>query len=262
MLRCLAVFLVIANGALADVLVTGATGRTGSLMYKKLKGSGLGNVRALVHSADHARSALGCNACDESEGIYVADVRDASTLSKAFKGVNTLVDAVGAHGDEDEKTIEAIEWLGVQNQMTALLDGGKDGKRVLMFSSMSTTPAKQHNKILFYKAKAEAYVVEQGVPFTIVKPCGLSEDEGSQREILISHDDTEDWFQHGFYMIPRADIVTVAAASLSTPPADKVRFDICAKLPGSGSLDKAALAQVLKEAAEQPWKPPSASVVV
>lgn len=262
MLRCLTAALMISNGALADVLVTGATGRMGSLMYKELQGSGLGKVRALTHSADHARSVLGCTACDESEGIYVGDVTNASTLPNAFKGVDTLVIAVGAHGNEDDKTIEAIEWTGVQNQMKALLEGGKDGKRMLLFSSMSTTPAKQHNKVLFYKAKAEAYIVQQGVPFTIVKPCGLSEDEASQRKILIGHDDTEDWFQNGFYMIPRSDVVTVAAAALTTPPTDKVRFDICAQLPGSGSLDKDNLAEVLKEAGEQPWQPPTSGVVV
>jgi len=230
-------------------------------MFKKLQQAKTGKVRALVHSIDHARYALGCKACDESEGIYLADVTNASTLSKAFAGVETLVDAVGASGEElSNKTIEKLEWFGVQNQMEALLKEGKEGKRVLYFSSMDTTPAKQHNAILFYKAKAEAYLVEQGIPFTIVKPCGLSLDEGNKREILIGHDDTEDWFQQGFYMIPRADVVTIAAALLSSPPADKVRFDMCAKLPGSGSLDN--MAHILKEAAAQPWKPPTQSVIV
>lgn len=259
MFKCLVAALALSHGALADVLVTGATGRMGSLIYKKLQESKLGQVRALTHSADKARSVLGCDKCDESEGIYVGDVTDASTLGAAFKGAYTLVIAVGAHGTEDEETIKAIEWTGVQNQLKALLAGGSEGKRVLLFSSMSTTPAKQHNKILFYKAKAEAFIVQQGIPFTIVKPCGLSEDAGDERSLLVGHDDTEDWFQNGFYMIPREDVVAVAAAALTTPPADKVRFDLCSKLPGSGHQD---LAETLKEAAEQPWQPPTVGIVV
>lgn len=251
----------VAQMASADagtVLVTGATGRMGALMYQALKAAGL-QVRALTRTADRAREVLGCQACDESEGIYLGDVTDKSSLGEAFKGVDTVVIAVGAHGNEDEATIKSIEWTGVKSQMEELLSGGSEGKRVMLFSSMSTTPAKQHNKVLYYKAMAEAYIVQQGVPFTIVKPCGLSEDDGNEREILVGHDDTEPWFGEGFYMIPRADVVAVSAAALTTPPSDKVRFDICSKLPGSGSLD---IPKILKEAAAQPWQPPTAGVVV
>ena len=50
-----------------SVLVTGATGRTGSLIYKQLQGSAGVSVRALVRHRDDARTKLGCTACDESE---------------------------------------------------------------------------------------------------------------------------------------------------------------------------------------------------
>ena len=55
------------------VLVTGAGGRTGALIYKQLKDMGVENVRASVFSLDKARSQLGCNKCDASEGIYVGE---------------------------------------------------------------------------------------------------------------------------------------------------------------------------------------------
>lgn len=48
------------------VLVTGATGRTGSLVYLRLKQLEI-PVRALVRNASKAREMLGCTACDEAE---------------------------------------------------------------------------------------------------------------------------------------------------------------------------------------------------
>lgn len=257
MFRVLAV-LSLSHRASATVLVTGATGRTGSLMYKALTDAGE-HVRALTRTAEKASDILGCHACDESDGIYLGDVTNVSSLANAMKGVDTLVIAVGAHGDEPDDVVDSIEWTGVKNQMEALLSGGKDGKRVVLFSSMSTTKAKQHNHVLFDKARAEKYIVEQDIPFAIVKPCGLSDEAGHERELLVGHDDTEPWFGEGFYMIPRADVVSVAAAALMSPPTDKLRFDLCSKLPGS---EPSAIKDVLQEAAKMPWQPPDSLVVV
>ena len=53
------------------VVVSGATGRTGSLLYLALRGSGIA-VRALVRNASKAKEMLDCGACDEeavSRGI-------------------------------------------------------------------------------------------------------------------------------------------------------------------------------------------------
>ena len=46
------------------VVVSGATGRTGSLLYLALRGSGIA-VRALVRNASKAKEMLDCGACDE-----------------------------------------------------------------------------------------------------------------------------------------------------------------------------------------------------
>jgi len=227
-------------------------------MYKALQDAKV-DVRALVHSADKAKAVLGCEKCDESEGIYLGDVTNKNTIQGAFNGVDTVVIAVGAHGDEPDDVVDKIEWYGVKNQVETLLAGGKDGKRIVLFSSMSTS--KPHNHVLEDKAKAEKYIIEQGVPYTIVKPCGLSEDAAGDRELLIGHDDVadaNDWFNIGFYMVPRADVVSVASAALLSPPADQMRFDICAKLVGSGPADVKAAVQE----AGKPWAGPTQMVVV
>lgn len=235
----------------ATVLVTGATGRTGSLLYRAFKEYGSSPVRALVRNLTEARERLGCSACDESEGIFVGDVTNASSLPAAFAGVQQLAIAVGVHGTEPEKLVKAVEWLGVKNQMEAFLRSGAAGKRVALISTMgTTTPPTSANKVFFYKLLAESYVSSVGVPFSIVKPCGLCDDAGGERHLMAGHDDSENWFSEGFYMIPRADVANVTAMAMLHAPADAMRFDLCAKGPASGSSDF----QELLQAALLPWQ--------
>ncbi|CAK0811588.1 unnamed protein product [Prorocentrum cordatum] len=206
-------------------------------MYKVLREAKV-DVRALVHSADKAKTALGCKRCDESEGIYLGDVTKKDTIQGAFNGVDTVMIAVGAHGDEPDDVVDKIEWYCVKNRVDTLLVAGKDGKRIVLFSSMSTS--KPHKHVLEDKARAEKYIIEQGVPYTIVKPCGLSEDDAGDRDLLIGHDDVadaNDWFKTCFHKVPRAHVVSVASAALLSLPAGQMRFDICAKLAGSGPAD-------------------------
>merc|ERR1712139_470705 len=69
----LAIVALIPQGAASagTVLVTGATGHTGSLVYKGLLKAGVKNVRALTRTVEKAREVLGCTACDASDGIFV-----------------------------------------------------------------------------------------------------------------------------------------------------------------------------------------------
>merc|ERR1719174_2175963 len=76
------------------ILVTGATGRTGSQVYLSLKEQGH-DVRALVRNTTKAQERLGCEVCDESEGIFVGDVKQAETLMNAMAGAESLVITTG-----------------------------------------------------------------------------------------------------------------------------------------------------------------------
>jgi nucleoside-diphosphate-sugar epimerase len=148
----------------ATVLVTGATGRTGSLLYAKLKAdSRVGTVRALVTSLDKARSTLKCTKCDPSEGIYLGNVTQLSTLTAAMKGVTTVAITVGASPYSSPDLQRAIELTGVQNQVRALAAGGGAASaaelRVVLCSSMGTSAPspkpEEGGSILFWKLNAE-----------------------------------------------------------------------------------------------------------
>ena len=72
------------------VVVSDATGRTGSLIGKALKEQDE-NVRGFIRNATKTREKLGRIACDASEGILVGDVTDPSTLIAPMVGVHSLM---------------------------------------------------------------------------------------------------------------------------------------------------------------------------
>merc|ERR1711879_1141937 len=108
----------------------------------------------------------------------------------------------------------------------------------------------------FWKLNAEASLASSGFPFAIIKPCGLDEGAGGRHELLVGHDDS--LFTSGRFMISRADVATLAVAFLTDPPADALRFDVCAKwLPGKSKPP----VEVLKDAL-QPWQQGSPKAIL
>merc|ERR1712232_533 len=81
--------------SIEPVVVTGATGRTGALVYKALKAKGV-PVRGFVRNATKAKELLGCSKCDASEGIFVGDITDAASLNAPMQGAGSLVIATSA----------------------------------------------------------------------------------------------------------------------------------------------------------------------
>ena len=205
------------------LLVTGATGRTGSLVYALAKAdSRIGAVRALVMNLTTAKAVLNCSACSESEGIYLGDVTKPATLSAAFAGVDTVAIAVGSPEGVSKDEMIAIEFTGVENQVAALANGSSDVPHVVFCSSGGTTnpkpPAFEGGASLFWKLNAEAFLGGSGVGSTVVKPCGLNSKAGSKHRLVTGHDDKLP-FPGQAISIARADVARVmveAAAQRAT----------------------------------------------
>ena len=81
---------VAAEGRREVVLVTGATGRTGQILYASLRDAGYA-VRALVRTQSKAQEVLNCGACAEADGVFVGDVTDLSSLAAPMAGADVLV---------------------------------------------------------------------------------------------------------------------------------------------------------------------------
>ena len=245
--------------SLPRVLVTGATGRTGSLVYANLRADPrVGEVRALVRNASKAASVLNCTRCDESDGIFVGDITQPRTLTAAFEGVGTLVVAVGGAGGASQKEMREIELDGLENQVAALATNSSslDDLRVVLCSSGSTTnpnpPSFEGGKDLFWKLNGEAFLGGSGIGATIIKPCGLGNGEGGKSHLVTGHDDKLP-FPGQLLLVKRADVAAVMAEA-AAQRAKALRFNLCGGLLGRPTKP----ADVLKQAAF-PWASSSAS---
>jgi uncharacterized protein YbjT (DUF2867 family) len=255
------------------VLVTGAGGRTGSLVLQKLMqrpkqvASAVGLVRSDA-SAKKLRKKLG-----EPE-VVVGDALNPQTLEGAMKGVDSVIlcsSAVpkiiflsllncllnpirklfrmtpakpqfkwGPNGKP-----ELVDWIGAKNTIDAAKAAGV--KHFVFLSSMGgsqpenflNTIGKQADgtggDILLWKRKAEKYLMGAGFDrYSIVHPGGLLDQEGGKREILLDVDDK--LLSLKTRSIPRADVAEICVQSLFEPAAFNRSFDLASKGEGEGEI--------------------------
>jgi NAD(P)-dependent dehydrogenase (short-subunit alcohol dehydrogenase family) len=140
------------------VVITGASGRTGSIIYGMLKQRGV-DVRGFVRNATKAKEVLKCNKCDESEGIYVGDITKPASLVGVMDDASALVITTGAvpvcsRYDTPNwwdapncyflpgNTPAEIDWLGGKNQVYAFGNGYQHESipgRIFLVSEMGMT---------------------------------------------------------------------------------------------------------------------------
>ena len=226
------------------VLVAGATGRTGKEVVKQLQ-AGNYRVRALVRDEAAARAQLG-------EGIeYVkGDMRDAATLKRVADGAKFVVSAVGSNSRKDPtNTPELVDYGGVKNLVDVSKAAGV--QQFVLMSSMGVTQPdhmlnKMLNNVLQWKLKGEDYLRASGVPYTIVRPCGLTESPGGAQAIVAEQGDKPMDPKAPPLMIPRADVATVMVRALGHPAAVGKTLEITGKA-GTAPADWNAFFAALKK---------------
>jgi len=254
------------------VVVIGATGRTGSLVYKEMQAKGIG-VRAVVRNATKAKQILGCSLCNADEGIFEGDIKDAASLGSAMVGADAVVIAIAC----DQKCLipfdchflpgedpQTIIYGGVQNVVSAFASSKgpalKD-RQVLDISMMNTEkpPSWKFDLIArlwggfdvgFFNLNAEAFIMNSGMQHTIVKPCGLADGPGSQKRLIAAHDGAGINIRNS---VDRADLARLVAAAMANPDMSTgLRFDFCAEAAGPAA--QADVTQLLRDAM-MPWDP-------
>ena len=255
------------------VTITGATGRTGSAVYLALQKQNF-TVRALVRNISKARTILGCDKCDASEGIFEGDVTKTETMVAAMTGADTLVITTGPayhclipsiyvgckyYAGADPKS---MSWEAVRTQVSAFANTSKsntDRHVVLTSNDLTTVPDNFLDKIdngwgCFYALNGEAYLMSSGVPFTIIKPNGLGEGDAGQKEIVVAHDD-QGWkpTDLNYEFIARADVARMLTYAAANPKETTgLRFDVTSKK--SGGTPTGDVSTVFVEAMS-PWDP-------
>lgn len=261
----------LACGDALKVLVTGAGGRTGKLVFSKLKNdySSISPV-GLVRSKK-ARKAL-TKAGAEPDELVVADVTVKEELVSAMTGCDAVVMCTSAvpkikplsivkllfkkvilrradPGRPQFKfppkgTPEEVDWFGAKLQIDAAVEAGV--KHFVFVSSMGGTqpenflnsigrrPDGSGGDILLWKRKAERHLIASGLAFTIIHPGGLVDEEPSKRELTVGVDD--ELLALKSRQVPRSDVARVCAAALVNDAALNVSFDLASKPAGEGEV--------------------------
>jgi uncharacterized protein YbjT (DUF2867 family) len=207
------------SGAGAVLLVAGATGGTGKEVVKQAVARGY-KVRVLVRDEAKARADFG-----DTVTYAVGNVREPATLPAAMKGARYVVSALGSNSQRDpQNKPEFVDYQGVK----ALVDASKAAgvKHFVLVSSMGVTDKenalnKMFDRILEWKLKGEDAVRASGVPYTVVRPGGLSDDAGGKKGLKSYQGDPK---VRG--RIPRADVATVCIEALGNKAAANKTFEI------------------------------------
>ncbi|KAK9193296.1 hypothetical protein WN944_003993 [Citrus x changshan-huyou] len=238
--------------AKSTVLVTGAGGRTGQIVYKKLKErSEQYAARGLVRTEESKQKIGG------ADDLFIGDIRDSNSIIPATQGIDALIiltsavpkmkpDFDPAKGGRPEFYFEEgaypeqVDWIGQKNQIDAAKAAGV--KQIVLVGSMGGTNLNHplnslgNGNILVWKRKAEQYLADSGIPYTIIRAGGLQDKEGGIRELLVGKDD--ELLQTETRTIARADVAEVCIQALQFEEAKFKAFDLASKPEGTGTPTK------------------------
>eukprot|EP01039_Chlorochromonas_danica_P006171 gene6171-6799_t len=249
-----------ANGK-AKVIVTGAAGRTGRLVFKKLLSSPYYTPLGIVRTKGSQEKLLK-EAGGDRDQVIVSDITSSQDLQALFQGADSvilctsatpkikilslikvmLLKVIGQSGRPEFTFPENgspynVDWLGAKNQIDAAKAAGV--KQFVVVSSMGGTQPdhflntigrvegdEKSGNILIWKRKAENYLIDSGLPYTIVHAGGLIDKAGGQAQVIMGFDDT--LLQRPVRSIPREDVAEVCVQALGRSQAKKRSFDVIA----------------------------------
>jgi len=206
----------------AVVLVAGATGRTGRLVLDQLRRDPRFAIRPLARDVALARREVGAD-----YAWVEGDVTKPQTLGRAMAGVSLVVIAIGATERSGPNSPEFVDFGGVRHLTDAARAAGV--RQVVLESSMGVGSGGGLLGLLLnlisgdaleWKAKGEAHLRASGVPYTIVRPGGLTDGPGGQGGIALQQGD------EGSGRISRADVAAVLVAVLDNPDALGKTFEV------------------------------------
>ena len=239
------------------VLVTGAGGKTGHLVMQQLLSRPAFAPTGVVRTVSSKENLVRELGIPDSQ-IVVADICDASSIQQACRGMDALIICTSATvAPTGEMTTdgkpkfgfpngqpEQVDWIGQKNQIDAAKQAGMS--HVVICSSMGgTDPENRLNtfgrdengkggNILLWKRKAEKYLIDSGITYTVVHPGGLIDEEGGKREIVVGVDDQQ--VKTDNRSIPRADVAALLIASLEHDSYKNRSFDARTMPVGEGTI--------------------------
>ncbi|MCM1983255.1 SDR family oxidoreductase [Lyngbya confervoides] len=243
---------------MTQVLVTGATGRTGALVVKKLQnceqpdGNRSLTVIGFARNREKVQSMFG-----STEGFVYGDITDPGSLAPAMDQCDALIIVTSAKPQISPPTSpdtpalctfepggspEEVDYQGQVNQINCAKEAGI--QQIILVGSMGGTneqhPLNRFGNILIWKRKAEQYLIDSGLDYTIVRAGGLIDEAGGERELIVGKHDTllTNPPKGIATTIPRSDVAEVVVQALFHPEARNKAFDLIAMPPGQASYSQ------------------------
>lgn len=222
------------------ILVTGAAGKTGRAVVRKLIAREQ-SVRALVYRNEQAESLERPGAAPD---VIVGDMRDASCLETAMHGIRSVYHICpNMHPDEQAIGAAAI---------AAALAAGVD-RFVLHSVLLPRVQAMPHH---WQKHLVEQELIGSGLATTILRPCAYMQNLLAQWDRIV---------ESGEFAVPYAaatrmslvdleDVAEAAAIVLCTPGHEGASYELC----GPDALSQDDVAKILSQRLDVPVR---ASVV-
>lgn len=203
------------NSSPGTVLIVGATGSVGRHAVAEALRQGW-DTRALVRNPSRA------GRLDGGAHLVAGDLTRAETLDGAVEGVDAVVFTHGsAYGDA--AAAEAVDYGAVKNILEAL--GGRRVRIALMTAIGVTRRGATHD----WKRRGERLVRASGNAYTIVRPGWFDCNAADQLEITLLQGDTRHAGSPADGVIARAQIARVLIASLGSPAAEGLTFELVAE---------------------------------
>ncbi|MDY7021355.1 MAG: SDR family oxidoreductase [Cyanobacteriota bacterium] len=201
------------------VFVAGATGQTGRRIVQQLVERNI-PVRALVRNLEAGRQIL-----PTEVELVVGDVLDPQTLRAAIAECTVLICATGAAPSFDPTGPYKVDYEGTKNLVDVAKQQGIE--HFVLVSSLCVSqffhPLNLFWLILVWKKQAEDYIRQSGLPYTIVRPGGLKNEDNEDGIVMKSADTLFDG------SIPRTKVAQVCIEALSIPAARNKIVEIIAK---------------------------------
>ncbi|MGC8712861.1 MAG: SDR family oxidoreductase [Leptodesmis sp.] len=200
------------------VLVVGATGTLGRQVARRALDEGY-EVRCLVRSQKKAAFLKEWGA-----ELVTGDLCQPETLKPALEGVSAVIDAATARAT-DALSIKEVDWQGNINLIQAAQAAGIE--RFIFFSILD---AEKYPEVPLLEIKncVEDYLIQSGLNYTILRPCGFFQGLIGQYAIPILEGQSI-WVMGDTsptaYMDTQ-DIARFAVRALSTPESEKQSFPV------------------------------------
>jgi uncharacterized protein YbjT (DUF2867 family) len=199
--------------------VAGATGETGRRIVQELVQRNI-PVRALVRDGEKAKQILPAGV-----ELVEGDVLQTQSIREAIADCTVLLSATGAAPSFDVTGPYKVDYLGTKNLVDVAKEQGI--QQFVMVSSLCVSrffhPLNLFWLILVWKKQAEEYLQRSGVPYTIVRPGGLKNEDNADAIVMQGADTL---FEGS---IPRTKVAQVCVEALSQPQAKNKVVEIVAR---------------------------------